>query len=108
VFVKKRENGVVLIRDGIRKQNLVHGKKTQMVKFFLEKGKSIPIHAHIHEQTGYMISGKMVLSVDSKEHTVNPGDSWCIPGKTPHSAKMIENCVVVEVFSPVRKDYIEE
>ncbi len=107
MVVKKREGGVVSLRDGVRKQNLVYGKKTQMVKFFLEKDKSIPVHAHRHEQTGYLIRGKMILSVDSEEHTVEAGDSWCIWGNTPHSVKMIEDCVIVEVFSPVRKDYMD-
>ncbi len=107
MIAKLRDDGVSRIRDGVRKQNLVYGKRTQMVKFFLEKDKSIPLHAHKHEQTGYLISGRMILSVDSEEYTVGPGDSWCIVGNTPHSAHMIENCVVVEVFAPVRKDYME-
>lgn len=106
MVVKNNEDGVVSIRDGVHKQNLVYGKKTQMVKFFLEKGKSIPVHAHRHEQTGYMIQGRMILSINEEEHTVEPGDSWCIWGNTPHSARMIEDCVVIEVFSPVRKDYL--
>ncbi len=107
MVVKKREEGVVSLRDGVRKQNLVNGKKTQMVKFFLEKDKSMPVHAHRHEQTGYLISGKMILSINDEEHTVEAGDSWCIWGNTPHSARMLEDCVVVEVFSPVRKDYMD-
>jgi len=39
---------------------------------------------------------------------VAPGDTWCIPSDMEHSADVGENSVVVEVFSPVRKDYLPE
>lgn len=35
-----------------------------------------------------------------------PGDSWCIPGGVEHSAEIAEDSVAVEVFSPVREDYL--
>jgi quercetin dioxygenase-like cupin family protein len=37
---------------------------------------------------------------------VLPGDSWCIPGGMEHAVEMIEDSVVVEVFSPVREEYL--
>ena len=37
---------------------------------------------------------------------VEPGDSWCLPGGVEHSVVALEDSVVVEVFSPVREDYL--
>lgn len=92
--------------EGVQLQTLVHGEKTLMGRFTLAKGAKIPVHKHPHEQTGLMISGKLLLTIDSKELEVEAGDSWCIPGGSEHSVIAHEDSVVVEVFSPVRVDYL--
>jgi len=81
-------------------------KKTLMTEFLLEKGKILPKHKHPQEQTGYLVSGKIVLVVEDEEFEANPGDSWVIPGNVEHWAKIIEDSVAVEVFAPVREDYL--
>ena len=53
-----------------------------------------------------MIEGKLNLKIAGEEIEVNPGDSWSIPSNAEHSAEVLENTVVVEVFSPVREDYL--
>ena len=35
-----------------------------------------------------------------------PGDSWSIPGGTQHGAAILQDSVAIEVFSPVREDYL--
>ena len=37
-----------------------------------------------------------------------PGDSWCIGSDVPHSARALEDSVAVEMFSPVREDYLRQ
>lgn len=46
------------------------------------------------------------MVITGEEYEVNPGDSWVIPGNVEHSAKIIEDSVAAEVFSPVREDYL--
>lgn len=91
---------------GVRLQPLVHGEKTQLVRFLLSKGAEIPVHNHPHEQTGMLISGRLRLIIENEEFDVNSGDSWCIPGNASHYVDVIEDSTVVEVFSPVREDYL--
>ena len=47
-----------------------------------------------------------VHAVDDISFEVEKGDSWCIPGNTEHSAEILKDSVAIEVFSPVRKDYL--
>jgi quercetin dioxygenase-like cupin family protein len=77
-----------------------------MGQFKLAKGAAIPPHSHPHEQTGIMISGKLRFKADGKELEVEAGDSWCLPGGVEHSVTALEESVVIEVFSPVREDYL--
>jgi quercetin dioxygenase-like cupin family protein len=103
------KNNTVEYREllaGVQLQTLVHGEKTLMGRFTLAKDAIIPPHRHPHEQTGIMISGKMLFTVDNKENEVEAGDSWCIPGGSEHSVVVLEDSVVVEVFSPYRADYL--
>jgi quercetin dioxygenase-like cupin family protein len=91
---------------GVRMKTLVYGEKTLMTEFRLAQGADLPAHQHPHEQTGYLVSGWIDLTIDGVVHAVRPGDSWCIPGGTTHSAKAREDSAALEVFAPVREDYL--
>jgi len=106
MFATTTSDGFKEVLDGIRMKTLVYGTKTLMVEFRLTKGAHLPAHQHPHEQTGYLVSGRIDLTIDGSVHPVHPGDSWCIPGGATHSAKIHEDAVAVEVFAPVREDYL--
>ena len=91
---------------GVHLKTLVYGDQTLLTEVRLEKGAVIPQHSHPHEQTGYLISGHMDFLVDSTHHDAKPGDSWNIAGNIEHGATALEESVVIEVFSPVRDDYL--
>ena len=92
--------------DGVSYKTLTYGNKTSLCEFKLEKGSVIPNHNHPHEQTGYMISGEMTFTIEGEDQKIHAGDSWSIPGNVYHSVKVHEDSVVIEVFSPVREDYL--
>ena len=106
MFRKKNTGESRQLLDGIHLTTLVHGEKTLMGQFKIAKGSVIPTHSHPHEQTGIMISGKLRFIVDGEITDVEAGDSWCLPGGVEHSAEALEDAVVIEVFSPVREDYL--
>ena len=108
MFYRANESGYKQALPGIRMKTLVHGEKTLFARFELEAGSLLPRHAHPHEQTGYLVEGKIRLTIGEKTFEAGPGDSWCIPGNTPHNAEIVEDSLAVEVFSPVREDYLPE
>ena len=77
-----------------------------MTEFELEKGKLLPLHKHPNEQTGYLVSGHIILNISGQNFEMHNGDSWCIPGNTEHGAEVIENSIAIEVFTPIREDYL--
>ena len=106
MFSQQGPDGYTTPLKGIRMKTLCYGEKTLMTEFRLERGSDLPIHSHPHEQTGYLVSGHIVLTLGGEKHDVMPGDSWCIPPEVPHGAKIIVDSVAIEVFSPVRNDYL--
>lgn len=87
-------------------KTLCYGVRTLMTEFVLEQGSVLPLHSHPHEQTGYLVKGHIRLRIGEQEHDVRAGDSWCIPGGVSHGAQILEDSIAVEVFSPVREDYL--
>lgn len=106
MFYKKNSDGYNTPLEGIKLKTLTYGENTHMCEFALEAGSAIPDHSHPHEQIGYMVSGRIDFLIEGVMYNAEPGDSWSIPGDMPHSAKVIEDSVIVEVFSPVREEYL--
>ena len=92
--------------EGVELSTLVHGEKTLMGQIKITRGSEVPAHSHPHEQTGILISGRLRFNVDGEIFDAEPGDSWCLPGDVEHSADALEDAVIIEVFSPVREDYL--
>jgi quercetin dioxygenase-like cupin family protein len=106
MFTKQTSEGYRNPLPGITQKTISYGDKTLMVEFRLQKDSFLPRHAHPHEQIGYLVSGHLRLYIGGEPHDVLPGDSWCIPGGVEHGADALEDTVAVEVFSPVREDYL--
>jgi quercetin dioxygenase-like cupin family protein len=106
LFERHSESGFCSMAEGIERKTLVHGYKTLMTEFRLRKGGIFTRHAHPHEQTGYLVRGCIHLWIGTEKCEAQAGDSWCIPGGVEHRVDIMEDSVVVEVFSPVREDYL--
>ena len=107
MFHKIDASGYKEVMDGILRKTLVYGDKTTMVKFKLAKGSLVGNHKHPqHEQTGYLIKGKLFFYIGTEKYEVDPGDSWCVPLNVEHRVEVLEDSVAIEVFSPIKTDYI--
>jgi quercetin dioxygenase-like cupin family protein len=106
VFAHAADDGYVDVLPGIRRKTLAHGGETLLSEFRLETGAVLPVHDHPQEQTGYLVAGRLRLTVDGETRDMSSGDSWSIPGGVPHGGVALESAVAVEVFSPVREDYL--
>ena len=106
MFYKANQGGYKIVLPGIKLKTLVYGEKTLFTEFRIDAGSVLPQHAHIHEQTGYLIEGKIRLTIGEQVFEVEKGDCWSIPGNMEHGAEIIKDSVAIEVFSPVRDEYI--
>jgi quercetin dioxygenase-like cupin family protein len=106
VFAKRDLSGEQVPLPGIGMRTLCYGRETLMTEFRLRASSTLAGHAHPHEQTGYLVSGHIVLTIGDETYDAWPGDSWCIPGDVRHGAEVMSDSVAIEVFSPVRDDYL--
>jgi quercetin dioxygenase-like cupin family protein len=106
MFYKATSAGYQSPLKGVKMKTLTHGERTLFSEFRFEQGAVIPVHTHPHEQTGYVVKGAMRFTVNGEVIVTNAGDCWNIPGNVPHGAEALQESIVVEIFSPVREDYL--
>lgn len=92
--------------DGVHMKTLAHGAHTMICEFVIDKGAVIPMHDHPNEQTGYLVSGRLEFAIEDEVMVAEPGTAWNLAAGLSHGARALETCLVVEVFSPVREDYL--
>jgi quercetin dioxygenase-like cupin family protein len=107
MYGKHSTNGYTEIIKGIRIKTLCFGESTLMTEFWLQKDAILPEHSHPNEQTGYLVKGKIRLYIGESVRELAPGDSWNIAKDVIHRAEILEDSVAIEVFSPVRGDYLK-
>jgi len=107
VYRTSREARPVEMMDGITRRTLTHGERMLLVEFTIRAGAVFPEHCHPYEQTGYLVSGAGRLWIGQGSHALAPGSSWSIPADVPHKAEFTRDSVALDIFSPVRRDYLD-
>ena len=92
---------------GLSRQILGWDNQVMMVKVKFEKGAFGSPHSHFHTQTTFCHSGKFECTIDGEKHVVAAGDGLYIKPNLLHSSICLEPGVILDVFSPVREDFLD-
>jgi len=84
----------------------VYGENAMLCYFDLKKGAIIPEHHHISEQITYIVKGKVRVFSGGKEFIVSKGEVLLIPPNTPHRFEALEDTIDIDIFSPIREDWL--
>jgi quercetin dioxygenase-like cupin family protein len=95
---------VKVLAEGIAGR-YVHGESLSFGLVHLEKGSTVKIHHHIHEQITYMVEGEMEMEIGTEKVHLKAGNYFVIPSNVPHGAVALTECKVIDVFSPAREEY---
>ena len=106
--VEKKAEAKKRVFKGVNLDSLAVGEKAMVTKMNYIIGNYASEHTHPHEQCGYVISGKYLMTVEENEFILEAGDSYAVPGNVPHSFKVLEAGEVIDVFTPQREDYLEK
>lgn len=105
-IVVKKADAKKRMFKGVDLDSLAVGEKSMVTKMNYVIGNYATEHTHPHEQCGYVISGRYLMTVEEREFILEAGDSYAVPGNIPHSFKVLEAGEVIDVFTPHRKDYL--
>jgi quercetin dioxygenase-like cupin family protein len=89
-------------------RKIVAGDREMLAQTYLKRGAQVPMHAHDSEQMTYVLQGALRFLVDGEEIIVKEGEVLHIPSGTPHQAEALEDTFELDVFSPIRADWLAE
>ena len=95
------------VGEGVRRQIMGYDDRIMLVNVEFEKGGIGPMHQHHHSQVTYVISGQFDLTIGEETRRMKGGDAFYIPPNVMHGAICIEKGVLIDVFSPIREDFME-
>src|SRR5215472_7925266 len=87
-------------------RKIISGDKAMVAQIFLKKGAVVPEHHHESEQITYILEGALKFELEGKEVIVHKGEVLHIPSNVPHRAVALEDTLDLDVFSPIRMDWI--
>jgi unsaturated pyranuronate lyase len=89
-------------------QKIVAGEREMLAQIYLKRGALVPMHTHDSEQMTYILQGSLRFHVGGEEIIVREGEVLHIPSGTPHQAEALEDTFELDVFSPIRRDWLSE
>lgn len=84
---------------------MIHMKGMTFSHWTIKAGAKLPEHQHPHEQISFLLEGTLEFTLEGKTEVIMPGKLVVIPSNIPHTARAITDCVIIDVFQPVREDY---
>ncbi len=85
----------------------VHGDQMTCAYWEIRAAAELPEHRHPHEQIVNMLQGEFELTVDGTPLHLKPGDVVVLKSNVPHSGRAITDCRILDVFHPIREDYLQ-
>lgn len=107
-FVTSKDAGQVEMLPGVHRRTMATTDEVMLCEFLLERDALVPPHSHKNDQVGYVIYGRVAMTVGDETYICEPGDSYAIPGGITHSAHALIDSLIIDSFSPPRADYRTE
>lgn len=95
-----------VVGDKVKRKIMSYSKDLMLVKVAFEKGGIGAVHKHPHLQISYIARGAFEITIDGETKLLKEGDVYFVPSDVLHGAVCIEEGVLVDVFNPMREDFI--
>lgn len=92
---------------GVKRKIMSYDERLMLVKVAFEAGGIGSVHQHYHTQITHVESGVFEVEIDGEKQILKTGDGFYIPPNVLHGAVCIEAGVLIDVFSPMREDFMK-
>jgi quercetin dioxygenase-like cupin family protein len=105
-LVQDDESAWEVIDPTIKRKIMSYNKDLMLVKAAFEQGGIGATHKHPHLQISYIANGIFEITIDGEMKTLKEGDVYFVPSNVPHGAFCLVNGILIDVFNPMREDFI--
>jgi quercetin dioxygenase-like cupin family protein len=88
------------------KVKFVHSDNMTVASWTFEAGSVFKEHSHPHEQILNLLGGTIDFTVDGDSQRIGAPAAIVIPPDAIHSGKTVTACTLIDVFYPVREDFV--
>jgi len=106
VFIENRDIPWETVDNGVKRKIMAWDDKLMVVKVQFEKGGVGTLHQHYHSQITHVESGIFEVEIAGEKKVLSGGDAFYIPPNVLHGAVCLEAGVLIDVFSPMREDFV--
>ena len=108
MFIENREIPWEEVDKGVKRKIMAYDDKLMVVKVQFDKGGVGTLHQHYHSQITHVESGIFEVEINGEKKILSAGDAFYIPPNVIHGAVCLEAGVLIDVFSPMREDFIDK
>ena len=94
------------VMSDVISRKIISGDKAMVAQVFLARGAVVPEHRHESEQITYIMEGALKFELEGREIVVAKGQVLRIPSNVPHRAVALEDTLDLDIFSPIREDWL--
>jgi quercetin dioxygenase-like cupin family protein len=91
---------------GIRRKVMAYGDNLMAVHAAFEKGAVGPLHTHPHVQITLVRKGVFEVQIGGEKQVLREGDYFYVPSNIEHGGVALEETVLIDIFSPMRKEFV--
>ncbi len=95
------------VSEGLVRQIMGYDGQIMLVRVKFSKGAIGYVHQHYHSQSTYVVSGKFEVMIKGEKKILEAGDGFYIEPDAPHGAVCLEDGELIDVFSPLRADFLK-
>ena len=106
VFIENNEVPWEETGPGVKRKILAYDERLMVVKVTFEKGAIGALHQHYHTQITHVESGVFEVEIGNEKKVLKASDVFYIPPNVMHGAVCLEPGVLIDIFSPMREDFV--
>lgn len=108
MFVLKEDLKPVVLENGVVRTIKGYLEDLMVAELVWKKGMVGAVHTHPHRQCCYILKGKFEAELDGEKKVLGPGECVYIEADVSHGLLALEDGVVLDIFTPARKDFLGE
>ena len=106
LFITNAEVPWQQMAEGVKRKIMAYDERLMVVKVEFETGGVGSLHQHYHTQITHVESGVFEVEIGSEKKVLMAGDAFYVPPNIMHGAVCISSGVLIDIFSPMREDFI--
>ena len=107
-FIKDSDIAWEVMGAGVKRKIMAYDDNLMMVRVEFETGGIGTVHRHYHVQISHVQSGAFEVEIDGKKEVLRAGDAFFVPSNVLHGAVCLEKGVLIDIFNPMREDFIKQ